>query len=95
MYKFSSIKMPEYLTQNRYKVVKSWKSTEWPQPAELKSQKYSAGTEDLPLRLIFFPFCSTNTGFRDLWSPKIRNAPNDSKLNLNTYLNSQKYSMYT
>ncbi len=49
---------------------------------QLNSQKYSIHIYLLGPNCR--PFFSTISGFRDIWSPKIGNVPNDPKLNLNT-----------
>ncbi len=70
----------------RCKVAENQKCTECPQIEieHLKSQKCSMYTKYLPLRPKFWFVRSTTGRFRDIRSSTIRNAPNDSKLNLNT-----------
>ncbi len=56
MYKLGSTKIPEYLSQKRYKVVKNWECTEWPQTDLVHFTVIStlAGTKYLPLRSKFW-----------------------------------------
>ena len=68
------------------KVTKNRKCTEWRQNElkrlTVKSTLYTLNT--YPCSPNFHAFCSTISGFQGTRPPKIRNAPNDPKLNLNT-----------
>ncbi len=83
-----------------YEISKSRKCTEWPQTElehlRVKSTLYTLNT--YPWGPNFAPFLSTISRFRDttcMRSAKVGNAPNDSKLNLNTEVKSALYTLNT